>query len=60
MYLEGKEPSMEDLKKTLRKACLEVKIIPVFAGSALKNKGVQLQFKMSWVTYKVLMAVSFG
>lgn len=41
-YLEGKEPSMEDLKKTLRKACLAVKIIPVFAGSALKNKGVQL------------------
>ena len=41
-YLEGKEPTLEDLKKTLRKACLEVKIIPVFAGSALKNKGVQL------------------
>ncbi len=41
-YLEGKEPSFEDLKKTLRKATLGVKIIPVFAGSALKNKGVQL------------------
>jgi len=41
-YLEGKEPSLEDLKKTLRKATLAVKIIPVFAGSALKNKGVQL------------------
>lgn len=41
-YLEGKEPSVEDLKKTLRIACLAVKIIPVFAGSALKNKGVQL------------------
>ena len=41
-YLEGKEPSVEDLKKTLRKACIAVKIIPVYAGSALKNKGVQL------------------
>src|SRR3989338_501243 len=41
-FLEGKEPSFEDLKKTLRKATLAVKIIPVFAGSALKNKGVQL------------------
>ncbi len=42
MFLEGKEPTIEELKKTLRKACLAVKIIPVFAGSALKNKGVQL------------------
>ncbi|MBA3733502.1 elongation factor G [Patescibacteria group bacterium] len=41
-YLEGKEPSYDELKKTLRKATLEVKIIPVYAGSALKNKGVQL------------------
>lgn len=41
-YLEGKEPSLEVLKATLRKATLAVKIVPVFAGSALKNKGVQL------------------
>ncbi len=41
-YLEGKEPSFEELKTTLRKATLAVKIIPVYAGSALKNKGVQL------------------
>ncbi len=41
-FLEGKEASMEDLQKTLRKATLAVKIIPVYAGSALKNKGVQL------------------
>ncbi len=40
-YLEGKEPALEDLKKTLRKATLAVKIIPVLTGSALKNKGVQ-------------------
>lgn len=42
-YLEGKtEFPLEDLKATLRKACLKVKLIPVFTGSALKNKGVQL------------------
>ena len=41
-YLEGKEPSVEELKKTLRKATLAVKLVPVYAGSALKNKGVQL------------------
>ncbi|MCX6713118.1 MAG: elongation factor G [Candidatus Vogelbacteria bacterium] len=41
-YLEGREPSLEDLKRELRKAVLAVKIIPVYAGSALKNKGVQL------------------
>ncbi|MFA6552333.1 MAG: elongation factor G [Candidatus Paceibacterota bacterium] len=41
-YLDGKEISLEDLKKTLRKATLEVKVVPVFTGSALKNKGVQL------------------
>lgn len=40
-YLEGKEPSLEDLKRALRKAVLEVKIVPVLCGSALKNKGVQ-------------------
>ena len=41
-YLEGIEPSVADLKKTLRKAVIAVKVIPVFTGSALKNKGVQL------------------
>ncbi len=41
-YFEGKEPSVDELKKTLRKACLEVKLVPVMTGSALKNKGVQL------------------
>ncbi|OHA32124.1 MAG: translation elongation factor G [Candidatus Taylorbacteria bacterium RIFCSPLOWO2_01_FULL_45_15b] len=42
MYLEGKEVPVDELKKILRKATLDVKIIPVFTGSALKNKGVQL------------------
>ena len=43
-YLEGKEKeiSLDALKATLRKAVIANKIFPVFAGSALKNKGVQL------------------
>ena len=41
-YLEGNEPSLEDLKKTLRKAVIANEIFPVYTGSALKNKGVQL------------------
>ncbi|MFA6095196.1 MAG: elongation factor G [Candidatus Paceibacterota bacterium] len=42
MYLEGKEPEYADLKKILRKATIANKIFPVFTGTALKNKGVQL------------------
>ena len=41
-YLEGMIPGMDVLKKTLRKAVIDNAIFPVFAGSALKNKGVQL------------------
>ncbi len=41
-YLEGKEISEAELRQTLRKATLAYKLIPVFCGSALKNKGVQL------------------
>ena len=40
-YLEGEEIAFEDLKVALRKATLANLLIPVFAGSALKNKGVQ-------------------
>lgn len=40
--LEGKEPSLEDLKKVLRKATIAYKLVPILTGSALKNKGVQL------------------
>ena len=40
-YLEGEEPSVEELKKTLRKATCECRAIPVCCGSAYKNKGVQ-------------------
>lgn len=41
-YLEGKEISIDDLKKAIRKAVIANKIFPVFTGSALKNVGVQL------------------
>lgn len=41
MYLEDKEPTKEQLKTTLRKACIANKVVPVFCGSAYKNKGVQ-------------------
>ena len=41
-YLEGKEIDVEDLKRVLRQACIETRVIPIFCGSALKNKGVQL------------------
>ncbi|MCH5273603.1 MAG: elongation factor G [Lachnospiraceae bacterium] len=41
MYLEGEEPSNEQLKKALRAATINNEIIPVCCGSAYKNKGVQ-------------------
>jgi len=40
-YLEGKEPEIKELKKVLRQAVIQGKIIPILCGSALKNKGVQ-------------------
>lgn len=40
-YLEGEEPSEEELKKVLRKATCECGAIPVCCGSAYRNKGVQ-------------------
>ncbi len=41
-FLEGEEPSLEDLKKIMRKAVLANEIFPVYTGSSLKNIGVQL------------------
>jgi elongation factor G len=41
-YLEGKEISVEELKVALRKAVIENRAAPVFCGSSLKNKGVQI------------------
>ncbi len=40
-YLEGEEPSVEDMKAALRKGTCECKAIPVCCGSAYRNKGVQ-------------------
>ena len=40
-YLEGEEPSTEELKKALRAATISCAIIPVLCGSAYRNKGVQ-------------------
>jgi len=40
-YLTKKAISIEELRKTLRKATCNYQLIPVFVGSALKNKGVQ-------------------
>ena len=41
-YLEGKEISVDELKKVIRKAVIANQLVPVFTGSSLKNKGVQL------------------
>ncbi len=40
-YLARQEISIDDLRKVLRRSVLGCKLIPVFCGSALKNKGVQ-------------------
>ena len=40
-YLEGEEPSVDELKKALRKATCECQAIPVCCGTAYRNKGVQ-------------------
>ncbi|MBI4779363.1 elongation factor G [Candidatus Falkowbacteria bacterium] len=40
-YLAGEEIEIADLKKVLRQAVNNNKIVPVLCGSALKNKGVQ-------------------
>ncbi len=40
-YLADEEISVEELKKSIRKGCLDNTFIPIFCGSAFKNKGVQ-------------------
>ena len=40
-YLEGEEPSVADMKAALRKGTIANEAVPVFCGSAYKNKGVQ-------------------
>ncbi len=40
-YLGGEEITEEELKAALRKACIACELVPVFCGSAYRNKGVQ-------------------
>ena len=40
-YFEGNEPSAEQIKACVRKGTLAGEFVPVFCGSAFKNKGVQ-------------------
>ena len=41
-YLEGNEPSVEDVKKCIRKGTIKLDFFPTYCGSAFKNKGMQL------------------
>ena len=41
-YLEGEEPSIEDIKRCIRKGTLELAFFPTYCGSAFKNKGMQI------------------
>lgn len=40
-YLGGEEPTVEELKEALRRAVIAYKLVPIYAGSSLRNKGVQ-------------------
>ena len=40
-YLEGEELTVEEIKKCIRKGCIENKIVPVVCGTSYRNKGVQ-------------------
>ncbi|CAK2613104.1 elongation factor G [Vibrio crassostreae] len=41
-YMEGEEPSIEDIKRCIRKGTRDIAFFPTFCGSAFKNKGMQL------------------
>ncbi|MGI6413610.1 MAG: elongation factor G [Syntrophomonadaceae bacterium] len=41
-YLEGQEPSVEEINRCLRRLTIENKIVPVLCGSSFRNKGVQM------------------
>jgi len=41
-YLNGQEPSIDELRQTLRQATINYKLVPVLCGTALRNKAVQL------------------
>ncbi len=65
-YLEGKEITEVEIKNVLRKATIELKIIPVLCGSAFKNKGVQklldsvVDFLPSPIDFKEIEAHHIG
>ena len=40
-YLEGNEPSIDDLKRCIRQGTIDLAFFPTFCGSAFKNKGIQ-------------------
>lgn len=40
-YLSGEEPTVEELQKALRAAVIAYKLVPMYAGTSLRNKGVQ-------------------
>jgi len=40
-YLNGTEPTIDELKAALRRAVIAYKLVPIYAGSSLRNKGVQ-------------------
>jgi elongation factor G len=41
-YMEGEQPSVEDIKRCIRKGTRDLAFFPTFCGSAFKNKGMQL------------------
>jgi elongation factor G len=40
-YLNGEEPTVEELRAALRRAVIAYKLVPIYAGTSLRNKGVQ-------------------
>ena len=41
-YMDGEEPSIEDIKRCIRKGTRDLAFFPTYCGSAFKNKGIQL------------------
>ena len=40
-YLDEREITEDELRKAIRKACIELKVVPVMCGAAFRNRGVQ-------------------